>query len=172
MDWSGIKKFEILDWINEIQTNDQDLSYNIHQWKMKQFPRFYETDRQIQIFRVFVLIIHDKYKWSTKVILFKTGILVDFWMNFVDILWFLCGHFAWFWLGTCLRASFPIICPWKSFKIQQKLGVKSRHPVEDKQIILWKSELKLNIFSSFDKFLWGQMACRKVTERNLCQWLN
>ena len=73
VDWSGIKKFEILDWIDEIQTNDQDLSYNIHQWKMKQFPRFYEADRQIQIFRVFVMIIHDKYKWSAKVILFKTG---------------------------------------------------------------------------------------------------
>ena len=108
--------------------------------KMKQFLRFHEADRQIQIFRVFVMIIHDKYKWSAKVILFKIGILVDFWMNFVDIVWFLCGHFAWFWLGIRLRTSFPIICPWKSIKIQQKLGVKSRHPVEDKQIILWKSE--------------------------------
>ena len=120
VDWSGIKKFEILDWINEIQTNDQDLSYNIHQWKMKQFPRFYEADRQIQIFRVFVMIIHDKYKWSVKFFL-KIGILVDFWMNFVDIVWFLCGHFAWFWLGIRLRASFPIICPWKSIKFNKNL---------------------------------------------------
>ena len=127
-------------WTEEMKYRQMIISYNIHQWKMKQFPRFYEADRQIQIFRVFVMIMHDKYKWSAKMILFKTGILVDFWMNFVDILWFLCGHFAWFWLGTHLRASFPIICPWKSIKIQQKLGVKSRHPVEDKQIILWKSE--------------------------------
>ena len=28
VDWSGIKKFEILDWINEIQTNDHKLQYS------------------------------------------------------------------------------------------------------------------------------------------------
>ena len=48
------------------------------------------------------------------------GILVELWMSFVDISWCLCGHFAWFWLGICLRSSFPIFCPWKSIKIQQK----------------------------------------------------
>ena len=42
----------------------------------------------------------------------------------MDISWYLCGHFVSFWLGTCLRTSSPIICPWKSIKIQQKLGMR------------------------------------------------
>ena len=82
----------------------------------------------------------DLLKWFFSFRKMLKGILVELWMSFVDISWCLCGHFAWFWLGICLRASFPIICPWKSIKIQQKFGVKSRHPVQDKQSTLWKSE--------------------------------
>ena len=116
VDWSGIKKFEILDWINEIQTNDQDLSYNIHQWKMKQLPRFYEADRQIQIFRVFVMIIHDKYKWYAKVILFKNRYSCWFLNEF-------CGHFMVFMRSFCVilvRNSFAdVVSHYLSLKIYQ-----------------------------------------------------
>ena len=56
-----------------------------------------------------------------------TAFLVDFCMTFMDILLLFCGHYAWFWLGIHLRSSFSILCPWKSIKIQQKIGIKQRY---------------------------------------------
>ena len=62
----------------------------------------------------------DLLKWFFSFRKMLKGILVELWMSFVDISWCLCGHFAWFWLGIRLHSSFPIFCPWKSIKIQQK----------------------------------------------------
>ena len=115
---------------NAIQTNNQDLNYNIHQEKIRQFPKFDGAERQKgkkadsdfqSVFPDMILAsTSDLLKWFFSFRKMLKGILVELWMSFVDISWCLCGHFAWFWLGIRLRSSFPIFCPWKSIKIQQK----------------------------------------------------
>ena len=102
---------------NAIQTNNQDLNYNIHQEKIRQFPKFDGAERQKgkkadsdfqSVFPDMILAsTSDLLKWFFSFRKMLKGILVELWMSFVDISWCLCGHFAWFWLGICLRSSFP-----------------------------------------------------------------
>ena len=95
---------------------------------MKQFLRFHEADRQIQIFRVFVMIIHDKYKWYAKVILFKNRYSCWFLNEF-------CGHCMVFMRSFCVilvRNLFAfVVSHFLSMKIYQNstkiLGMKYRH---------------------------------------------
>ena len=63
------------------------------------------------------------------------------------MLWCLGGHFACFWLGNHLWTLFPIICQWKSIKIQQKsLQKKQVLQIIELQITHWKSEPQQNLF--------------------------
>ena len=87
-----------------------------------------DSDFQSVFPNIILASTNDLLKWFFSFRKMLKGILVELWMSFVDISWCLCGHFAYFWLGICLRSSFPIFCPWKSIKIQQKiLGMKYRH---------------------------------------------
>ena len=88
---------------NAIQTNNQNLNYNIHQENIRKLA-----------------CTSSLLKWVFSFTKMLKGILVELWMSFVDISWCLCGDFAYFWLGIRLRLSFPIFCPWKSIKVQQK----------------------------------------------------
>ena len=38
------------------------------------------------------------------------------------------GHFARFWLGNSFGASFPVICPWKTIKIDRNMKNKRAYP--------------------------------------------
>ena len=38
------------------------------------------------------------------------------------------GHFARFWLGNSFGASFPVICPWKTTKIDRNMKNKRAYP--------------------------------------------
>ena len=112
---------------NAIQTNNQNLNYNIHQEKIRKFQNLTgqkgkkaDSDFQSVFPDMILASTSSLLKWFFSFTKMLKGILVELWMSFVDISWCLCGHFVWFWLGIHLRTSFPIICPWKSIKIQQK----------------------------------------------------
>ena len=117
----------------------------------------------------------DLLKWFFSFRKMLKGILVELWMSFVDISWCLCGHFAWFWLGIRLRSSFPIFCPWKSIKIQQKylvwnIGIINCGRWTNDTLKIWKKyQYLFNIWHIVMRTKVLQLSDLKMTQTLLAQ---